>query len=169
LCRQVFLSINFNNNSVFRDLLLDQHDLFRAFNYKVPTRIIWALSDLCKLLMALSSEPTIAASQHDWHIANYNLLSFEDTIAFGVFDIHVYWCRICEVSDSAFVRREIMLSKIFLNHWLANINIRELEIVLLEVGIVRRQKVVCSHHLFHVYVDKVIERVDVLFNKSSQP
>lgn len=60
-----------------------------------------------------------------------------------------------------------MLSKVLLDHWFSNIDIREFKIVIFVAWIVTCDEVICSHHLLHVDIYEVVKGINMLFYKTS--
>lgn len=50
---EVVLRVYLDYNSVLRHLLLNQDYFFDAFNDKISSWVVWALADVCELLLRL--------------------------------------------------------------------------------------------------------------------
>ena len=122
------LWIDFNDDPVLCNLLLDQDDLLNAFDHEVASGVVGALPDFGQLFRFLFRKPAITGTQHHWHLTNDDIGLGDNVVTAGILNIDVYWRAVGHVPDSTLLWCDLMHDRVFCHNRHAHIDISELEI-----------------------------------------
>ena len=78
--------IRFDDNSVLAQLLLDENDLFRAFDDKVTTGVQRTLGHTGKLCLRTPGQDALVTTQHDGQTTDVDIWPPHDVLATGILD-----------------------------------------------------------------------------------
>ena len=112
--------------------------------------------------MIETTEPAVASSKHHRHTSERDSSLDAVTITFRVLYINVDSTGICEISDSAFLRHQVMAFAVLFNLWEPDVDVCKLQ----EEGGVRLgcDQLVCLDDLLNPHIHEVVERVDMLLD-----
>jgi len=166
LSAEVLFGVLFNNDSVFRHLLLDKQYFFDTINNEVATGVIRALFHSCQLFMSHIFQPAIAGTEHHWHLTNYKVSHPLYLSSHCVLNLNIYGCLVSHIPDPALVRHHLPLIVTLPLPGLPNAHLIKLEVELMIV--LTGHHAVGADDLLDAHIQEVVEGVNVLLNQASQ-
>ena len=124
-----FATVCLDDNAVLGQLLLHENDLFCALDDKVATGIEGALVHACEGRIVLSSQPALVAAKHDRQASDRHILTAHNFATACVLDVDVDKGAVGNVAQTAFVRRDAAVDRIWIGpFWAAHGDVRVLEV-----------------------------------------
>lgn len=153
-----------NDDTIFAQLFLHQDDLFRSLHDKISSGVKRTFSHLRQLSFTASSQYTLATSQHDRQSPNIDI-PLDYSLAPSILNCDHDWCAICDVSQTTFVGSKLLIdSPHFISVRESDVDIDVLE---KETRVdIRGDFIVRFDDVFYVNIDEVVERVDMLLDKT---
>lgn len=159
------LRVCLDDDSVLGELLLNENDLLRPLDDKVPSRVERALGHGRELGLTLPRKDALVAPEHDRQSSNLDPLADDLLLPASVFDVDVDGRRVAQIAQPTLVRRDALVDGVLVGSFgRADADVEVFEV---EVGVdVRGDAGVRAEDRLEVDVDKVVERVDVLLDES---
>jgi hypothetical protein len=157
-----------DNDTVLAQLFLHKNDLFGSADNEVSSGINRTFIQETHVGLGPSVEHAFATSQHHGHSTDHDVSSHSFSSRFRVDVVDVDRCSVGHVSESAFVGGDVALAVamdiVFHTVWQTDSNVGELD-VFTRVCIADNQRIGLNDFL-KLNIGEVIERVDVLFDKT---
>lgn len=95
---EALLRVRFDDDSILRELLLDENDLLRSLDDKVASGVERAFGHLRELGIALPRKNALVAPEHDRQSSNLDPLADNFLLPARVLDVDVNRRRVAEIA-----------------------------------------------------------------------